>query len=93
MTDINEKRNIDSMLLALLRTELANRRTLLAYTKTALGTGITALGLLKFSEEQSLFELVGMVMIPLSFIILAFGVVDFMITRKKIKTEKEDAQV
>lgn len=93
MSDVNEKRNIDSVILALLRTELANRRTLLAYIKTSLGIAITALGLLKFSEEQSSFSLIGMILIPISLLILVIGFIDYFITKHKIELEKEDAEV
>ncbi|MCP5380943.1 MAG: DUF202 domain-containing protein [Kordiimonadaceae bacterium] len=93
MNRIIEKRNIDAMLLALLRTELANRRTLLAYIKTSLGTGITAIGLLKFTEEQSIYALLGLILVPVSFIILGLGITDYIKTKKKIEDEKKDAEV
>ncbi|MEZ5756605.1 MAG: DUF202 domain-containing protein [Emcibacteraceae bacterium] len=93
MTRIGEKRNIDAMLLALLRTELANRRTLLAYIKTALGTAITAIGLLKFTEEQSVYAMLGLILVPVSFIVLGVGITDYLLTKKKIENEKKDAEV
>lgn len=93
MTRIGEKRNIDAMLLALLRTELANRRPLLAYIKTALGTAITAIGLLKFTEEQSIYAMLGLILVPVSFIVLGVGITDYLLTKKKIEDEKKDAEV
>jgi len=93
MTRIGEKRNIDALLLALLRTELANRRTLLAYIKTSLGIGITAIGLLKFTDEQSIYAMLGLLLVPVSFVILAVGIVDYIMTKKKIEDEKKDAEV
>ncbi|HPF47619.1 MAG TPA: DUF202 domain-containing protein [Emcibacteraceae bacterium] len=93
MTRIGEKRNIDALLLALLLTELANRRTLLAYIKTSLGIGITAIGLLKFTDEQSIYAMLGLLLVPVSFVILAVGIVDYIMTKKKIEDEKKDAEV
>ena len=93
MTRIGEKRNIDALLLALLRTELANRRTLLAYIKTSLGIGITAIGLLKFTDEQSIYAMLGLLLVPVSFVILAVGIVDYIMTKKKIENKKKDAEV
>ena len=93
MASINSKRNIDSMLLAILRTELANRRTFLAYIKTSLGIGITGLGLLKLTETQSIYAAIGTILIPVSLITLIIGITDFHRTKKKIEEEKKDAKV
>ena len=93
MSNLEEKREIDTILLALLRTELSNRRTLLAYIKTALGVAVTGFGLLKWTEAGSIYAIIGLACIPLSFVILIGGIADFMFTRTKIEDEKKDAGV
>ncbi len=93
MPDLNERRAVDSVVLALLRTELANRRTLLAYVKTALGIAVTGLALIRFTAAQSAYEIAGMALLPVSLVVLIVGAVDFVRTRRKIQSEKLDAEV
>lgn len=93
MPDLNERRAVDSVLLALLRTEMANRRTLLAYVKTALGIAVTGLALIRFTEAQSAYAIAGMALLPVSLVVLVVGAMDFIRTRRKIQAEKLDAEV
>ena len=93
MPDLSERRAVDSFVLALLRTELANRRTLLAYLKTALGIAVTGFALIHFTETQSVFAIVGAAMLPVSLIVLIAGAIDFLRTKRKIQAEKLDAEV
>ena len=92
-SDLKQKREIDSVLMAVLRTELANRRTLLAYIKTAIGLGGVGAGLMKFADSASIFDEVGIAMIPLAGIVLLAGVIDYFKTRQTIEQEKRDAEV
>ena len=93
MPDLNERRAVDSVVLALLRTEMANRRTLLAYVKTALGIAVTGFGLIRFTEPQSAYASAGMALLPVSVGVLIVGAIDFIRTRRKIQSEKLDAGV
>jgi putative membrane protein len=93
MPDLNERRAVDSVVLALLRTEMANRRTLLAYVKTALGIAVTGLALIRFTEAQSAYAIAGMALLPVSLGVLIVGAIDFIRTRRKIQSEKVDAGV
>ena len=93
MPDLTERRAVDSVQLALLRTEMANRRTLLAYVKTALGIAVTGFALIRFTEAQSVFAIAGAVMLPVSLVVLILGATDFIRTKRKIEFEKVDAGV
>lgn len=85
-------RDVDVVMMSVLRTEMSNRRTLLAYVKTALGIGGVGAGLLKFADVSSIYDDIGMVMIPVSLIVFIVGVFDFAITRKKIENEKREVK-
>ena len=91
--DLKDRRARDSILLAVLRTELANHRTLLAFIKTALGMGATAIGLLKFASEEKHYYFLGLTLIPLSIVTLFFGILYFLKSKRKIESEKNDAEV
>lgn len=93
MPDLSERRAVDSVVLALLRTEMANRRTLLAYVKTALGIAVTGFGLIHFTETQSVYATAGIALLPVSLGVLIVGAIDFIRTRRKIQSEKVDAGV
>ncbi len=92
-SDLKSRRALDNMVLAFLRTELANRRTLLAYVKTALGVAITGFGLMQFADADSVFVWAGMAVLPLSAVILAYGIFDYIHVRRQIEQEKRDARV
>lgn len=93
MTSLEQKREIDGVQLALLRTELANRRTLLSYIKTALGLAVTGLGLLRFTEAQSIYAWIGVLLLVVAFLTVGAGVIDYLRTKAKIQFEKLDAEV
>ncbi|MEO0330756.1 MAG: DUF202 domain-containing protein [Bacteroidota bacterium] len=70
--------------LALERTKLANERTLLAYSRTAVmvfATGVTSLKLL---AEDSFFQIMGWILIPLSAIIFVYGVFSFIRINRRL---------
>lgn len=70
--------------LALLRTDLVNERTLLAYVRTALmiaGTGGT---LIKFFGESRDLLIAGFGLVGAGGVILAFGIVRFRVSAKRI---------
>lgn len=75
--------------LAILRTELSNRRTLLAYLKSSLGIALTGLGLIKFTHTESIFTTLGFVLFPIALIVMLIGIADYLYIRKRIMQEKE----
>ncbi|OBQ51910.1 DUF202 domain-containing protein [Halodesulfovibrio spirochaetisodalis] len=83
------KSALETFNLAVLRTELANRRTLLAFAKTSIGLAISAAGLLKFSNEGSVYELCGVALLVAAFVVLIWGVEDYRRSSKLILQEKE----
>ncbi|WP_298936729.1 DUF202 domain-containing protein [uncultured Ruegeria sp.] len=87
------RREIDNMVLSVVRTELANRRTLLAYVKTALGLAIAGLGLLHFYEAQSMQVGIGLLAFPVSGLVLVLGGLDYLRTKRLIEAEKRDSGV
>jgi len=84
---------VDNFLFAFLRTEMANRRTLLAYFKLGIGILISGFGLIKFGGAGSKLEMAGFVFMPLSALVFGAGIFDYIQTNKKIKEEKDDAGV
>lgn len=93
MTSLEQKREIDGVQLALLRTELANRRTLLSYIKTALGLTVTGLGLLRFTQAQSVYAWTGAGLLVVAIVTVGIGLIDYLRTKAKIQSEKLDAEV
>jgi len=71
-----EKRSVENLVLAIVRTELANRRTLLAYLNTALALFVSGIGMLKLTEDNWL-EWLGFALVPVSIVVAIIGVVDF----------------
>jgi putative membrane protein len=69
--------------LAVKRTHLANVRTLLAYLRTALGMAGLGIFLIKY-EPSSLSRIAGVIMICIAIAIIIWGLIDFMIEKKKI---------
>ncbi|MFO7887887.1 MAG: DUF202 domain-containing protein [Eubacteriales bacterium] len=70
-------------LLAIERTQLANKRTLLAYIRTAFSLLIASLAIIEFFENRYLIYL-SFVLIPSSFIFLIIGIVKFLQSQKTI---------
>lgn len=85
----NERRNMDTFLLAVHRTELANRRTLMAYVRTAIALTAGALALIKLIDDVWLQNL-GWALLPISAMVLLIGFVDFNRVKKSINDEKHD---
>lgn len=88
--DMGEMRSVENLVLAIVRTELANRRTLLSYLNTAIVLFVSGAGLLKLSGSNWL-ETLGIVMMPVSLAVAIIGVVDYRILRRSIEAEKEKA--
>ncbi|MEQ9439430.1 MAG: DUF202 domain-containing protein [Cyclobacteriaceae bacterium] len=63
--------------LALERTKLANQRTLLAYSRTAMMVFATGITFLKLLAEDEVLRITGFVLIPLSVLVLVYGIVSF----------------
>ena len=70
------------------RTKLANRRTLLAYLRSAVGLVVAGAGLMKFITED-VWVVVGICCIILAPIIMIVGIIDYIHVKKLIKAEKE----
>nr|WP_276562344.1 DUF202 domain-containing protein [Hoeflea prorocentri] len=88
--DVREKRSVENLVLAIVRTELANRRTLLSYLNTSIALFVSGVGLLKLSGSSWL-EWIGIVLIPVSLIVAVIGVVDYLVLRRSIENERERA--
>lgn len=86
---VNEKRNADTFRLAVHRTELANQRTLLAFARTSIALCASAVALIQLKENTWL-EHVGWAILPVSAIVLATGVYDYLRVRASINSEKKD---
>ena len=87
----NEARSVENLVLAITRTDLANRRTLLSYLKTAIGLFVSGAALLRLSGDSRL-ELMGLVFMPLSLVVVVIGIVDYRIQRRNIMAEKVIAE-
>ncbi len=81
--------NPDKMILrdylALDRTILANERTILAYFRTTIMLFATGLTLLKVFADDRLMFIIGIIMVPASFLVATLGVVRFLKIRKRLK--------
>lgn len=84
MNDVEPKRSRTDDL-ALFRTDLANERTLLAYLRTSLmvfGTGAT---LIKFFADSEWLLRTGWSLIAAGLFVGVFGVIRFMVMRKRLR--------
>jgi len=70
-------------LLSIERTELANKRTLLAYIRTAFSLFLASLGIIEFFENQYLIYL-GFIFIPVAIMFLIIGIFRFKQSESKI---------
>ena len=91
--DLSQRREADGMKLALVRTELSNRRTLLAYIKTALAILAGGLALIHLNGLSQGLVMFGWSLLPLAGIVLVLGVRDYLTTRALIRSNKTDAGV
>lgn len=89
--DKGEERAVENLVLAIARTELANRRTLLSYLNTGIALFVSGAGLLKLSGSPWL-EVLGTIFMPVSLIVVAIGIVDYRILRKDIESERTKLQ-
>jgi len=83
-----EERSVENLVLAVARTELANRRTLLAYLNTGIALFVSGAGLLKLGES-TWFETLGIIFMPVSVIVAVIGIVDYRILRRDIEQERQ----
>lgn len=74
--------------LSIKRTILANHRTFLSYLRSSAAILVAGAGLMKFIQSPT-WVLIGKVCIILSPILLIAGFIDYILTRKLIKKEKE----
>ena len=93
MKDINDIRQQDSVRLALLRTELSNRRTLLAYIKTALWLLISGIGIQHVKEQNHWMVGFAMVLVLAAVVTLCYGVWDHRRSCRIIAEERDESQV
>ena len=73
--------------LALVRTDLANERTLLAYGRTALMVSATGVTLLKFFPDSMAVRIAGWPLVALGVLIALFGVIRFARLRSRLHAE------
>ena len=71
--------------LALVRTDLANERTLLAYGRTALMVAATGVTLLKFYPESTLVRLTSWPLMALGILIALFGLIRFARLQSRLR--------
>ncbi len=88
--DKREKRSVENLVLAIVRTELANRRTLLSYLNTSIALLVSGVGLMRLSGSNWL-ERIGIALIPVSLVVAIVGVYDYLALRRSIEAEKARA--
>lgn len=86
----SEARSVENLFLAIARTDLANRRTLLSYLNTAIALFVSGAGLLKLSGAGWL-EALGLLFMPVSVIVAVIGIIDYRIQRRGIMAERAAA--
>ncbi|MZR30331.1 DUF202 domain-containing protein [Sneathiella litorea] len=89
LENARDRRNVDTFKLAVHRTELANRRTLMAYIRTAIGLTAASIVLLKLLEDGWL-TYVGWALLPIAAMCVLIGVDDYHRVKKSINEEKRD---
>lgn len=87
-----EARSVENLVLAITRTDLANRRTLLSYLNTAIALFVSGAGLLKLSGAV-LLEGLGILFMTVSVIVAVIGIVDYRIQRRSIMAERASVDV
>lgn len=70
--------------LAVERTRLANERTVLAYLRTTLALAAGAVTLLHFFDTAAA-RITGWLLLPIAFVILAFGAVRYVSVRRRVQ--------
>lgn len=74
--------------LALVRTDLANERTLLAYGRTALMVSATGATLLKFFPESLWVTMGSWPLVALGILIALFGILRFLRLRSRLHSSR-----
>lgn len=82
-----EARSVENLVLAITRTDLANRRTLLAYLNTSIALFVSGAGLLRLSGDVWL-EGLGILFMPVSIIVAVIGIFDYRLQRRSILAER-----
>lgn len=77
--------------LAAIRTDLANRRTFLSYSRTALACFIAGLAFIKFSGHPIVVGL-GCVLLPLGVIIMGQGIITYRKMKQAMSMEEAEAE-
>lgn len=85
-----EARSVENLVLAITRTDLANRRTLLSYLNTSIALFVSGAGLLKLSGDAWL-EMLGILLMPASLVVAVIGIVDYRVQRRSIVAERASA--
>ena len=70
--------------LAVERTRLANERTILAYLRTTLALAAGSVTLLHFFDTDAA-RITGWALLPVAFVILAFGAVRYVTVRRRVQ--------
>lgn len=91
MVNLKEKRSVETMLMAATRTELANRRTILAYIRTSTGLGIASAGLIHLVQDSPISTKIGYGLLPVVVIVLIIGIYDYFYSKRIIDKERKDA--
>jgi putative membrane protein len=83
MNDPDPKRSFTNDL-ALVRTDLANERTLLAYLRTSLMVFATGVTLLKFFADTDSIRISGWSLIAVGGLVCAVGILRFLLMRRRL---------
>lgn len=70
------------------RTSLANSQTILSYTRTAIAVFAAGIGMFEFIENSTIVT-IGIVMMAVSPVIMAVGIVQYFRTRGRIRRSME----
>lgn len=73
--------------LAKQRTELANSRTLMSFVRTALMLFATGITFIKLFIDDETLVLIGNILIPISGLLLIYGIFYFVSSKNKIRKE------
>lgn len=88
--NLEETRATDSVLLAVLGTELANRRTLPAYLEAVITLLAAGFAILRFLNEGTLLRILGVSLVAGSGVVLVLGAVYYRQTKREIDVEREE---
>jgi putative membrane protein len=78
--------------LAVQRTSLANERTLLAYLRSGVSLILAGVTFIHFSQEIW-YKVIGIMCIPLGFIVLLIGTARFMKINREIKSKCTECRI